>query len=180
MGSSSLSRVLFFCTFFTVITLGLRQFHSASATRKISFRFLFGYPFRKEKERKNPRKSRKETVAPADCCHWENQRKPHKYRDLSRRTTERKRENGRTQETEKMTWKLDWKQNGFLYFGFKLRKEKEEEKKKRDAGKGKEEGTKMRSGVADGGRPEGKWAEHPCGYKIFAKENIFYYPITTQ
>ena len=38
-------------------------------------------------------------------------------------------------------------------------KEKEEEKKKRCAGKGKEEGRKMRSGLADGGRPEGKGAE---------------------
>ena len=49
----------FFVLFFTVITLGLRQFHSASATRHISFRFLFGYHFRKEREKKireNPEK----------------------------------------------------------------------------------------------------------------------------
>ena len=37
------------------------------------------------------------------------------------------------------------------------------------AGEGKEEGTKMRSGVADGGRPEGKGAEHPQDKKLCPK-----------
>ena len=74
----------FFVLFFTVITLGLRQFHSASATRHISFRFLLGCHFRKEKERKKSEKiQKKKTGAPADCCHWENQRNQHKYRDLA-------------------------------------------------------------------------------------------------
>ena len=65
-------------------------------------------------------------------------------------------------------------------FQIYIEKRKRRKKEKRDAGKGKEEGWRRRSGVADGGRPEGKGAEHPCGYKIFAKENIFYYPITTK
>lgn len=90
----------FFVPFFTVVTLGLRQFHSASATRHVSFRFLFGYHFRKKKKRKNPEK---ETVVPADCCHWKNQRNQHKYGVKAEEQPKEKKRTGRTQENEKMT-----------------------------------------------------------------------------
>ena len=148
MGSSSPSRVLFFVLFFTVVTLGLRQFHSASTTRKISFRFLFGYHFRKEREKKIRENPEKETVVPADCCHWKNQRNPHKYRDLAEeQPKEKERMDGRKGQKR---WPENsiGKENGFPHSRFILRKEKEEEKKKRDAGKGKEKGWNMRSGLA--------------------------------
>ena len=41
-------------------------------------------------------------------------------------------------------------------FQIYIEKRKRRRKEKMDAGEGKEEEAKMRSGVADGGRPEGK------------------------
>ena len=143
---------LFLYFFFTVITLGLRQFHSALATRKISFRFLLGCHFRKKKKRKNPEK---ETGSSADCCHWETKGnrintgvKPKNNREKVREWTDAR--------DRKDDLKTRLKRKRLSLLRIYMRKEKEEEKKKRCAGKGKEKGQKRRSGLADGGRPEGK------------------------
>ena len=134
---------LFFYPFFTVVTLGLRQFHSASATRHISFRFLFGCHFRKEREKKIRENLEKETGAPADCCHWENQRKPHKYGDLAEEQPKEKREWTDARD-RKDDLKTRLKTKRLSSFQIYIEKRK---RRKRYAGEGKEKGTKMRSGL---------------------------------
>ena len=95
---------------------------------------IFSVPFRlsfsEGKREKNPRKSGKETVAPADCCRWENLKISHKYRDLAEEQPKKKERTDGRERTERGPENSIENKNGFPHSRFILRKEKEEEKKK--------------------------------------------------
>ena len=121
---------------------------------------IFSVPFRlsfsEGKRERNPRKSRKRkrvhrlTAAIGKTLKYRINTgfKPKNNRKKKREWTDAR--------DRKDDLKTRLKTKRLSLFQIYIEKRKRRRKEKRDAGEGKEKGTKMRSGVADGGRPEGK------------------------
>lgn len=149
-------RGLFFVHFSAVVTLGLSQNPRYRRTLEEIFCYfsaLFSEMKRKKKIRENPEK--KTCVSPIFHA-WEtngNRINTGVLAEEQQKKKRRKPGRKRTLYNNQITLENTIFSLSISRF---IQKKKRRKSEKWDDGKGKEKGAKMRSGLADGGRPEGK------------------------
>jgi len=118
---------------FTVITLGL--FNISATGRLFSVPFLLHLRKWRERKREEKIRKKKRCVGQPSCVG--NQRKPRKYWDFSRRTTEKKREENGRKRT--LTNSSDFTQRTIIFLSPSSIFRKKKRRRKREMGRWKRE-----------------------------------------